>query len=377
MTEVSLTINGKAVRGTVDPRLSLADFLRERLRLTGTHLGCEHGVCGACTVEIDGQIARSCINLVATCDGAAVRSIEGFDDDALMEKLRQAFTREHALQCGYCTPGMLIAARDLIRRKPGADEATIRKEMSGNLCRCTGYVGIVRAIKSLIGEPLPAEPAIQKTPVEAAPAPQPVVARTIGATPAAAPATPAPASRAGWTRVEQRMDLPHPPATVWALFQDLARVAPCMPGAELIDYRGGDRARGRVTAKFGPISAAFEGEASFRADPAAMTGAIQGTGRDPRSATRAEGEVRYTLTPLDGGRATRVAIVLEFGLAGPLAQFGRSALVKDFVARLTAQFARNAGAALSGSTEAPRQLDAGSMLWAVVKAWLARLFGRG
>ena len=160
------------------------------------------------------------------------------------------------------------------------------------------------------------------------------------------------------------------------MFQDLARVAPCMPGAELIDYRGGDWAKGRVTAKFGPMAASFEGEASFSADQATRTGIIAGTGRDKRSATRAEGEVRYALTSLDGGKATRVAIALQFGLAGPLAQFGRGALVKDFVARLTAQFARNAEAALAGSMSAPKQLDAGGMLWAVMKAWLARLFGR-
>lgn len=365
MIPIELTINGKAVKRAVEPRLSLADFLREHLRLTGTHTGCEHGVCGACTVEIDGQIARSCINLAVACDGAQVRSIEGFDDDKLMEKLRQAFTAEHALQCGYCTPGMLIAARDLVRRKPGADLATIRHAMSGNLCRCTGYVGILRAIQRVIGEPLPAE---------TLPAPK----RVVAATPIPAP-TPAmaPARRTGWTTVEQTIDLPQSPERVWALFQDLARVAPCMPGAELLDYQGGDRARGRVTAKFGPISASFEGDASFRADAAAHTGIIIGTGRDKRSATRAEGEVRYTLTPIDGGRATRVQILLQFGLAGPLAQFGRTSLVQDFVSRLTAQFARNAEAALAGSTAAPEQLEAGGMLWAVVKAWLARLFGRG
>lgn len=366
MIPVELTINGKAVKRAVEPRLSLADFLRDHLRLTGTHTGCEHGVCGACTVEIDGQIARSCINLAVTCDGAEVRSIEGFDDDPLMEKLRQAFTAEHALQCGYCTPGMLIAARDLVRRKPGADLAAIRHAMSGNLCRCTGYVGILRAIQRVMGEPLP---------VEMTPAPKPVVDVIPSVATATAVATPA--SRAGWMTVEQQIDLPHPSDTVWALFQDLARVAPCMPGAELIDYRGGDRAKGRVTAKFGPISASFEGEATFRADAAQRTGTILGTGRDKRSATRAEGEVRYTLTPLDGGNATRVAILLQFGLAGPLAQFGRTSLVQDFVSRLAAQFARNAESALAGNIAAPRQLDAGGMIWAVVKTWLARLLGRG
>ncbi len=146
MKIVALTVNGKPVRAAVEPRTHLADFLRERLRLTGTNLGCEHGVCGACTLMIDGAPARSCIAFAAACEGAEVRTIEGFDEDALMERLRQAFTAEHALQCGYCTPGMLVTAYDIVTRLPDADEARVREELAGNLCRCTGYVGIVRAI---------------------------------------------------------------------------------------------------------------------------------------------------------------------------------------------------------------------------------------
>jgi aerobic carbon-monoxide dehydrogenase small subunit len=150
MKHIALTVNGKPVQADVEPRTHLADFLRESQGLTGTNLGCEHGVCGACTLEIDGAPSRSCIAFAAACDGAAVRTIEGFDDDPVMERLRAAFTAEHALQCGYCTPGMLITARDIVTRLPGADEARIRKELSGNLCRCTGYVGIVRAIQRVL-----------------------------------------------------------------------------------------------------------------------------------------------------------------------------------------------------------------------------------
>jgi len=147
---IALIVNGRPVQAEVAPRTSLADFIREHLLLTGTHLGCEHGICGACTVEIDGEIARSCITYAVTCDGAKVRTIEGFDDDPLMAKLRRAFTEAHALQCGYCTPGMLIAARDLVRRKSGLTRGEIRTEMSGNLCRCTGYQGIVDAIERVM-----------------------------------------------------------------------------------------------------------------------------------------------------------------------------------------------------------------------------------
>ena len=150
MKKIALTVNGRSIEAQVEPRTHLADFLRESQGLTGTNLGCEHGVCGACTLEIDGAPARSCITYAVACDGAKVRSIEGFEDDPVMAKLRDAFTAEHALQCGYCTPGMLITARDIVMRLPQADEATIRKELSGNLCRCTGYMGIVRAIQRVL-----------------------------------------------------------------------------------------------------------------------------------------------------------------------------------------------------------------------------------
>jgi aerobic carbon-monoxide dehydrogenase small subunit len=147
---VSLTVNGTPEKVEVEPREHLADLLRGSLMLTGTHIGCEHGVCGACTVEIDGMSARSCITHAGSCDGASVRTIEGFGDDPVMAALREAFSREHALQCGYCTPGMLISARDVVLRLPEADEAQVREELAGNLCRCTGYRGIVRAVLSVL-----------------------------------------------------------------------------------------------------------------------------------------------------------------------------------------------------------------------------------
>jgi carbon-monoxide dehydrogenase small subunit len=146
MTRIRLTLNGAAVEDAVPARLMLADFLRERRHLTGTHLGCEHGVCGACTVLVDGEPARACLVLAVACDGCAVRTIEGFGDDAVMAALRASFHRCHALQCGFCTPGMLITAYDLIRRGKAGDEREIREGLAGNLCRCTGYTNIVAAI---------------------------------------------------------------------------------------------------------------------------------------------------------------------------------------------------------------------------------------
>jgi aerobic carbon-monoxide dehydrogenase small subunit len=143
---VTLTVNGERRTAEVEPRTHLADFLRDHLRLTATHLGCEHGVCGACTVLVDGQPARACIALTASLDGAEVKTLEGMQGDELMEILKAAFHEKHGLQCGFCTPGMLISAWDLLRRRGALDEREVRTAMSGNLCRCTGYQGIIRSI---------------------------------------------------------------------------------------------------------------------------------------------------------------------------------------------------------------------------------------
>jgi aerobic carbon-monoxide dehydrogenase small subunit len=152
MSAIRLRINGAAVADDAPPRLSLADFLRERRNLTGTHLGCEHGVCGACTVLVDGEPARSCLMLAVACDEREVETIEGFAGDRVMERLRRSFHRHHALQCGYCTPGMLITAHDLILRRRAGSEREIREGLSGNICRCTGYTNIVTAIAAAASE---------------------------------------------------------------------------------------------------------------------------------------------------------------------------------------------------------------------------------
>jgi carbon-monoxide dehydrogenase small subunit len=146
VTAIRVQINGAAVADDVPPRLSLADFLRERRNLTGTHLGCEHGVCGACTILVDGAPARSCLMLAVASDGCEITTIEGFAGDPVMTVLRRNFHRHHALQCGYCTPAMLITARDLILRGRAGSEREIRDGLAGNICRCTGYTNIVTAI---------------------------------------------------------------------------------------------------------------------------------------------------------------------------------------------------------------------------------------
>jgi carbon-monoxide dehydrogenase small subunit len=145
--EISLTVNGVALSRRVESRTSLVDFLRYELELTGSHVGCEHGVCGACTVRVDGAIARACLMLAVQADGGSVETIEGVAATGEIFDLQQAFAEENALQCGFCTPGMLLTAQDLLSRTPEAGAEEIREALSGNYCRCTGYHAIVEAIR--------------------------------------------------------------------------------------------------------------------------------------------------------------------------------------------------------------------------------------
>ena len=150
--DITLTVNGERVSERVDARKTLVDFLRDDLALTGSHIGCEHGVCGACTVRVDGAIVRGCLMLAVQCDGATVETIEGLSDSGEIADLQAAFAERNALQCGYCTPGMLVAAQDLLKRakdnKAVPSREAIREHLSGNYCRCTGYQAIVDAVEA-------------------------------------------------------------------------------------------------------------------------------------------------------------------------------------------------------------------------------------
>ena len=145
--DVTMTVNGETVSRHVEARTNLVDFLRNELGLTGSHVGCEHGVCGACTVRVDGNIVRGCLMVAAQADGADVWTIEGLSESGEIAALQEAFVSRNALQCGFCTPGMLLTAAELLQRRPDADRAEIREFLSGNYCRCTGYQAIVDAVE--------------------------------------------------------------------------------------------------------------------------------------------------------------------------------------------------------------------------------------
>jgi carbon-monoxide dehydrogenase small subunit len=413
MKTINVTVNGKAVSASVEPRTHLADFLRDTLNLTGTHLGCEHGVCGACTLFIDGVPARSCITFAIACDGASITTIEGFDDDEIMRALREAFSREHGLQCGYCTPGMLASARDTVMRMPDASEHDIRVAMSGNLCRCTGYVGIVRAIQRVIAErkakglssPVNATTALgpagsghaKPTAASGASAAPTVAAATRGEPAgtvqrhvAESRTTGAPEMGKPQTTLQLSFSVAHSRETVWNFFGSLGEVTTCLPGTSLLGTPTDDHVEPRIRIKLGPIVAEFEGMADVIRDPSNYMGVIRGSAHDTRSSSMTRGEIRYVLLEEKGGAATRVDIEIGFTLTGPLAQFSRAGIVQDIAKRMTASFAQNLqarlnqggrGASANSTVQAPvAELDAGSLifsvLWDRIKAFFHGLSGR-
>ncbi len=310
-----------------------------------------------------------------------MNSIEAFDDDPLMGKLRRAFTEEHALQCGYCTPGMLIAARDLIRRNTGLSRDEIRVEMSGNLCRCTGYIGIISAISRVMAEHDAGASPEQAAASWLGPAPGPAavgpaavssmdsVAKTaVAARPSTAvPRRPASGARRikvsvsalgevdGATRLSQSFHLAHPRDAVWQLIKEPEAVAACMPGMFLDSQPRDDRVKGRMSVKLGPISADFAGEATIQRMERDYRQVIEGRGGD-KSGSRVSGTIDYRLseeTMPESDPGTRVDVTISYVLTGALAQFGRSGLVRDLAARIGETFAQNLEHRLSAPGSRP------------------------
>ncbi len=401
MTQISLTINGTQRDIDVEPRRSLVDYLRDDGRLTGTHVGCEHGVCGACTVLIDGAPARSCITYAVACESAEIITLEGLEDDPVISELRSAFHEHHALQCGYCTPGMLISAYDIVTRLPHADENRLRLELSGNLCRCTGYVGIISAINSVLEKhravPLTRAPTSEKLgPVGShrsvqksnsikthgrqtfPPRQQQQVAQTQKND----------LSGEDWEAVDaqgvellQSFEVRYSRTTVWRLFENLEEVAHCVPGALLTSTPVNGQAEGEVTIKLGPITSAFSGLVEIERDNENYSAIVRGVGRDPISASRARAIIAYQIHATED-EVSKVSVSVKFLLAGPLAQFSRSGLLRNVADHLTKKFAGNLEARLSGEKVADTAdtLDAGkyvrSVLWGRILSFIRRLIGK-
>jgi aerobic carbon-monoxide dehydrogenase small subunit len=402
VSTVSLTVNGSVLTAQVEPRTHLADLLRETHNLTGTHIGCEHGVCGACTLLVDDMPIRSCITFAVACENATVTTIEGLDEDEIARELRTAFTAHHALQCGYCTPGIMVSARDIVLRMEAPSERDIRVAMSGNLCRCTGYVGIVRAIQSVIADrrargvaAIPGGNRKRLGPAGSGRAGEmrtPPAAAVAPADICAAPRVSAgPAARLGadWkpqAEFRQSFAIAHPVEEVWAFFGRVEDVAACLPGASLNGGEKDGAVTGKIKVKVGPISAEFRGVAHITRDDATRRGTILGSGRDTRSNSATRGRIAYCVKADERGAGSRIDIDVGYTLTGMLAQFSRSSLVQDLASRLTAAFAQNLEARLSVGNDAAdpppmvRELNAGSLIATVllgrVRDFFRRFFGR-
>lgn len=384
--DISFTLNGQAVSAAAEPRAHLADFIREELLLTGTHIGCEQGVCGACTVFVDGRPTRSCITLAASCEGADVRTVEGFDDDPLMKRIREAFSTHHGLQCGYCTPGMLTTAYDIARRLPDADATRIRRELSGNLCRCTGYAGIVAAIEDVLSKGAPAAellPMSRSTPAGSVlktrhdkepSAPAPDNGRTTGAEEGLEAI-----SLDDATKLTRSLSLAVSGQEAWAVLSDPERLITCVPGASLTSAAEAGALVGQILVAVGPIKATFQGRGSVTFDVENKSGRLVGRGRDTVSRTGLEGSLAFTLHE-DGSGECRLDLDMRYRLAGPLSQFGRPELVAEIADRLLQQV----GAAIEREARgepapsgdgAPTSLNGLALLGHVIKAMVRRMFG--
>jgi aerobic-type carbon monoxide dehydrogenase small subunit (CoxS/CutS family)/CO/xanthine dehydrogenase FAD-binding subunit/carbon monoxide dehydrogenase subunit G len=360
LVDVTMRVNGSDVTVRVPPRMHLADALREHLGLTGTHLGCEHGVCGMCTVLVDGAATRACLLFAVQCESADIITVEGLGSPGEQHPLQRAFSAHHALQCGFCTPGMLMSSYDLLAGDGSVTPEELPERMSGVLCRCTGYRGILAAVADVAaaypgGVPAPMN-CVSRTligrgggPGQGSTGPQgsgreaPVEA----AEPAGEVAVPAGSPSA---TVEVTSALAAPVDAVWAVLEDVERMVACLPGAELSESLGGDRYRGTAGVALGPVKLSFAGLAQIvERDPADHRLRMIGQGSDAGgSATQADIRLR---AEAGSGGGTVLRVHADLYLSGRVAQFGR-ALAGDVSRRLFEQFATAVDAAAAGR-EAP------------------------
>jgi aerobic-type carbon monoxide dehydrogenase small subunit (CoxS/CutS family)/carbon monoxide dehydrogenase subunit G len=393
MTEVTLNVNGTQVTLDVEPRLTLADALRHRLGLTGTHVGCEHGVCGACTVLLDGAAVRSCLLFGVQAQGAEVTTVEALGSVDDLHPLQEAFRRHHGLQCGFCTPGFLMSAYELLRDgAAGLDnEEHLREELSGVLCRCTGYAGIVRAVQEIAA----AHPAGLPAPKQLG---HPITVRqwvpplgeelALDAAAQGRPASTAPAQldlSVPRGEPNQSVDvtttISPSPVQTWEFIQNFARMTRCMPGVELEADEGEDTYTGGVRVHLGPMRLSFAGAARVtERDAEQRTLRAVASGRD-ESGSGVRAELAVSAAAAEQGDGTSLRAHADLYLSGRAAQFGRS-LAGDVSRQLFQEFGACVERTITtGEDAAPQRLAgftlARRLFLARVKTLVRRLTGRG
>jgi aerobic-type carbon monoxide dehydrogenase small subunit (CoxS/CutS family)/carbon monoxide dehydrogenase subunit G len=356
--DVRMTVNGNPVTMALPARVTLSDALRDQLGLTGTHVGCEHGICGMCTVLVDGDAARACLLFAVQLDGADIVTVEGLGRQDDLHPLQESFGRHHGLQCGFCTPGFLMSSYDLLTHQPDVDRADLPAELSGVLCRCTGYRNIVDAVAD-----------VAEAHREGIPAPGNCGHRTmVGRTPAGGSGT-----GAGTTDVEAQVEAEpggHPeeitlpsgeptiridvtselsssPDEVARVFSDVRLLARCLPGAELTDDLGDNWYRGRARIALGPVRLSFNGIAHILEQSAERI-AVHAQGRDTGGGGAQAGIVMSAERSAAG---TALHAQADVFLTGRIASFGRS-LAGDVSRRMFEDFARAVDRAAAGDDPA-------------------------
>lgn len=377
--ELRLTVNGTPAVLHLPPRYTLADALRDHLGLTGTHLGCEHGVCGMCTVLVDGEAARACLLFACQMDGSDVVTVEGLGRPDELHPLQASFGRNHALQCGFCTPGFLMSAYDLLTHKREVTDEELPEELSGVLCRCTGYRNIVTAISETrreypdgIPEPgnctqrvlvgragshaggIPGGVEGGSTNIDTAPHDVDIVLPESDPT----------------TSVEVTSNLSVPVEQVWSVLDDMPLLARCLPGAELTEDLGNGRYTGRARVAAGPVKLSFTGVAHLiEHDQTAGTLRVLAQGQDTGGA-QTQADITLVATATDTG--THLCAHAAVYLAGRIARFGR-ALAGDISRRMFEQFAESVKHAATSGQAPATQTDAPSALRLVLNTLTGRL----
>ena len=385
--DVNLTINGTEVALSLPARVTLSDALRDHLGLTGTHVGCEHGICGMCTVLVDGDAARACLLFAVQLDGAEITTVEVLGRPDELHPLQESFGRHHGLQCGFCTPGFLMSSYDLLTHEPEVQRDDLPTELSGVLCRCTGYRNIIDAVDEVAQDHRGSLPGPgncgQRT----------LVGRTSATSSAAAVVAESSLEEAPAER-PQEIDLPagdpaididvisqltSGPNEVARVFGDIRLLARCLPGAELTDELGADWYRGRARIALGPMRMAFNGIAHIEEQSADRI-VMKAQGKDTGGGAQAR--IVMTAAAVDGS-GTALQAEAQVFLTGRIAGFGRS-LAGDVSRRMFEEFARAVDRAAAGEEEptaGARPPGAISLLLATiadrVRRFLRRLTSRG
>jgi aerobic-type carbon monoxide dehydrogenase small subunit (CoxS/CutS family)/carbon monoxide dehydrogenase subunit G len=362
--EVTMTVNGSETTLSLPSRVTLSDALRDHLGLTGTHVGCEHGICGMCTILVDGAAARACLLLAVQLDGAEITTVEGLGRQDALHPLQEAFGRHHALQCGFCTPGFLMSSYDLLSHQPDVRTEDLPAELSGVLCRCTGYRNIVDAVDD-----------VAHAHRDGIPGPGNCAKRTlVGRTPAGAAATVTvdavdPVDDGGGHPdeitlpageptivVDVTSELESGPDDVARVFGDIRLLARCLPGAELTDELGEDWYRGLARISLGPVRLSFQGMAHIleqRHDRIVMRGQGKDTGGGGAQAD-------IVMTAVPSGTGVSLHAEARVFLTGRIAGFGRS-LAGDVSRRMFEEFARALDRAAAGAEPDARARPPGAV----------------